>query len=125
MTGDDNPLHVDRAYAETTPFKDVVVHGMLGASLLSTVIGTKLPGEGALWVSQKFDFLLPVRLGDEIEVSATVHGQARLPAAARPRREDRQPARRARAARLRPRAGARAARGAAPRRRRSPRGSRS
>ena len=75
MTGDDNPLHVDRAYAETTPFKDVVVHGMLGASLLSTVIGTKLPGEGALWVSQRFDFLLPVRLGDEIEVSATVTGK--------------------------------------------------
>lgn len=72
MTGDDNPLHVDRAYAEGTPFKDIVVHGMLGASLLSTVIGTKLPGEGALWVSQSFDFKAPVRLGDEITVSATV-----------------------------------------------------
>lgn len=72
MTGDDNPLHVDRDYAETTPFKDIVVHGMLGASLLSTVIGTKLPGEGALWVSQSFDFPSPVRLGDDLEVSATV-----------------------------------------------------
>ena len=48
MTGDDNPLHVDRHYAEQTPFKDVVVHGMLGASFISTVIGTKLPGKGAL-----------------------------------------------------------------------------
>jgi 3-oxoacyl-[acyl-carrier protein] reductase len=72
MTGDDNPLHVDRAYAETTPFKDIVVHGMLGASLLSTVIGTKLPGEGALWVSQGFEFSAPVRLGDELTVSAAV-----------------------------------------------------
>ncbi len=72
MTGDDNPLHVDRAYAERTSFKDVVVHGMLGASFVSTVIGTKLPGEGALWVKQNFDFALPVRLGDELHVSCTV-----------------------------------------------------
>jgi 3-oxoacyl-[acyl-carrier protein] reductase len=72
MTGDDNPLHVDRAYAERTPFKDVVVHGMLGASLVSTVIGTKLPGEGALWIKQNFDFALPVRLGDDLNVSCTV-----------------------------------------------------
>lgn len=72
MTGDDNPLHVDRAYAETTSFKDIVVHGMLGASFISTVIGTKLPGTGALWVSQNMEFLLPVRLGDVLTISATV-----------------------------------------------------
>ena len=72
MTGDDNPLHVDAAYAESTAFKDIVVHGMLGASYISTVIGTKLPGTGALWVSQNFDFLLPVRLGDELSISCTV-----------------------------------------------------
>lgn len=72
MTGDDNPLHVDRAYAETTSFKDIVVHGMLGASFISTVIGTKLPGPGALWVSQNFEFLLPVRLGDTLTVTCTV-----------------------------------------------------
>jgi len=81
MTGDDNPLHVDPAYAETTAFKDVVVHGMLGASFLSTVIGTQLPGAGALWVSQHMDFLRPVRLGDELTISATVvdkHDRERL-----------------------------------------------
>jgi 3-oxoacyl-[acyl-carrier protein] reductase len=72
MTGDDNPLHVDRAYAETTAFKDIVVHGMLGASFISTVIGTKLPGTGALWVSQNMEFLLPVRLGDTLTISAKV-----------------------------------------------------
>ena len=72
LTGDDNPLHVNRAYAETTPFKDIVVHGMLGASFLSTLIGTQLPGKGALWVSQTLDFLLPVRLGDTLTVSCTV-----------------------------------------------------
>jgi 3-oxoacyl-[acyl-carrier protein] reductase len=81
MTGDDNPLHIDRAYAETTAFKDIVVHGMLGASFISTVIGTKLPGAGALWVSQNMDFLLPVRLGDVLTISATVlkkHERERL-----------------------------------------------
>jgi 3-oxoacyl-[acyl-carrier protein] reductase len=81
MTGDDNPLHVDRAYAETTAFKDIVVHGMLGASFISTVIGTKLPGTGALWVSQNMEFLLPVRLGDVLTVSCTVlkkHDRERL-----------------------------------------------
>lgn len=81
MTGDDNPLHVDPDYAETTAFKDVVVHGMLGASFLSTVIGTRLPGPGALWISQNMDFLLPVRLGDELTVSVTVvakHDRDRL-----------------------------------------------
>lgn len=81
MTGDDNPLHVNRAYAETTAFKDIVVHGMLGASFISTVIGTKLPGTGALWVSQNLEFLLPVRLGDELTISCTVlkkHERERL-----------------------------------------------
>ena len=81
MTGDDNPLHVDRKFAEATSFKDIVVHGMLGASFISTVIGTKLPGFGALWVSQNIEFLLPVRLGDELTVSCTVlkkHERERL-----------------------------------------------
>ncbi|MDB5964003.1 MAG: MaoC domain protein dehydratase [Polaromonas sp.] len=72
MTGDDNPLHVDADYARGTPFKDVVVHGMLGASFISTVIGTRLPGPGALWVSQQMEFLLPVRLGDALTVSCEV-----------------------------------------------------
>jgi 3-oxoacyl-[acyl-carrier protein] reductase len=81
LTGDDNPLHVNRAYAEASPFKDIVVHGMLGASFLSTLIGTRLPGEGALWVSQSFDFHLPVRLGDTLTVTCTVerkHDRERL-----------------------------------------------
>jgi 3-oxoacyl-[acyl-carrier protein] reductase len=81
MTGDDNPLHVDRAYAEATSFRDIVVHGMLGASFISTVIGTQLPGPGALWVAQNLEFLLPVRLGDTLQVSCTVtakHARDRL-----------------------------------------------
>ena len=81
MTGDDNPLHVDRTYAEATAFKDIVVHGMLSASFISTVIGTRLPGTGALWVSQNLEFLLPVRLGDTLTISAKVikkHERERL-----------------------------------------------
>jgi 3-oxoacyl-[acyl-carrier protein] reductase len=72
LTGDDNPLHVDAEYANQTPFKEIVVHGMLGASFISTVIGTKLPGPGALWVSQSFEFCLPIRLGDMLTVACTV-----------------------------------------------------
>jgi len=81
MTGDDNPLHVDRRFAEETSFKDIVVHGMLGASFISTVIGTQLPGPGALWVAQNLEFLLPVRLGDALTVTCTVvrkHDRERL-----------------------------------------------
>jgi len=72
MTGDDNPLHVDPQFARQTSFKEIVVHGMLGASFISTVIGTKLPGPGALWVSQSMEFALPVRLGDTLTVTCTV-----------------------------------------------------
>jgi len=72
LTGDDNKLHVDREYARSTPFKKPIVHGMLGASFISTVIGTKLPGDGALWFSQNLEFLSPVRVGDTITVKAEV-----------------------------------------------------
>ncbi len=75
LTGDDNPLHVDAEYANHTSFKEIVVHGMLGASFISTVIGTKLPGPGALWISQSLEFSLPVRLGDALTVTCTVIGK--------------------------------------------------
>ncbi len=72
LTGDDNKLHLDADYAGTTIFKKPVAHGMLGASFISTVIGTKLPGDGALWFAQNLEFLLPVRVGDTITVVAEV-----------------------------------------------------
>ena len=72
LTGDDNRLHVDEKFASTTQFKKPVVHGMLGASFISTIIGTKLPGDGALWFSQSLEFLLPVRIGDILTVTAEV-----------------------------------------------------
>jgi len=72
LTGDDNKLHVDEKFASNTAFKKPVVHGMLGASFISTIIGTKIPGDGALWFSQSLEFLLPVRIGDELRVVAEV-----------------------------------------------------
>lgn len=72
LTGDDNKLHMDAEYAGTTVFKKPVAHGMLGASFISTVIGTKLPGDGALWFAQNLEFILPVRVGDTITVVAEV-----------------------------------------------------
>ena len=72
LTGDDNKLHVDSQFSKKTSFKKPVVHGMLGASFISTVIGTKLPGDGALWYSQSLDFLLPIRVGDKLIIEATV-----------------------------------------------------
>lgn len=72
LTGDDNKLHVDEKFASKTKFKRPVVHGMLGASFISTIIGTKLPGDGALWFSQSLEFLLPVRVGDNLTVTSEV-----------------------------------------------------
>lgn len=72
LTGDNNKLHVDEKFASKTNFKKPVVHGMLGASFISTIIGTKLPGDGALWFSQSLEFLLPVRVGDNLTIIAEV-----------------------------------------------------
>jgi 3-oxoacyl-[acyl-carrier protein] reductase len=72
LTGDDNKLHFDNGFARKTEFKKPVVHGMLGASFISTLIGTKLPGDGALWYSQTLEFLRPVRINDTITVYAEV-----------------------------------------------------
>jgi 3-oxoacyl-[acyl-carrier protein] reductase len=72
LTGDDNRLHIDKDFAQTTEFRKPVAHGMLGASFISTIIGTKLPGDGALWSSQTLEFVRPVRIGDTITISAEV-----------------------------------------------------
>ncbi|WGZ93987.1 MAG: SDR family oxidoreductase [Candidatus Thiothrix putei] len=72
LSGDDNRLHVDPTYAARTSFKKPVAHGMLGVSFISTIIGTRLPGDGALWFAQNLEFLLPVRVGDTLTVRAEV-----------------------------------------------------
>jgi 3-oxoacyl-[acyl-carrier protein] reductase len=72
LSGDTNPLHVDESYARQTPFGRRVAHGMLSAAYVSSIIGTQLPGRGALWFQQEFDFLVPVLVGDEIEFTVRI-----------------------------------------------------
>jgi 3-hydroxybutyryl-CoA dehydratase len=72
VSGDYNPVHLDDDFAKTTRFGARIAHGMLTASLLSTVIGTKLPGEGAIYVSQTLFFVAPVYLGDTVTATATI-----------------------------------------------------
>jgi|SRR5271165_709280 len=71
-TGDVNPVHLDEAYAAKTRFKRRIAHGMLIASFISGLLGTKFPGPGTIYMSQSLKFLRPVFLGDEVTVSAAV-----------------------------------------------------
>lgn len=72
LTGDYNPLHLDPDFADRTAFKKPVVYGMLSASYISTMIGMKIPGPGALWTSQTLEFLHQVYVGDILTIQATV-----------------------------------------------------
>jgi len=72
IIGDFNSLHVNRDFAEKSMFGQRVAHGMLTASFISTVIGTCLPGNNALYISQEVKFVKPVFIGDTITVQAEV-----------------------------------------------------
>ncbi len=72
LTGDDNPVHTNPDFAKKTIFKQKVAHGFLSASLISTVIATKLPGPGSIYLSQSLKFLGPVFVNDFIVVRVTV-----------------------------------------------------
>jgi len=72
LSGDINPSHIDEEFARTTRMKTRVAHGMLTASLISAVLGTKLPGPGCLFVSHTSNFRAPVRIGDTVMARATV-----------------------------------------------------
>lgn len=72
MSGDVNPAHLDEEYAKSDLFHQIVAHGMWGASLISTVLGTRLPGPGTIYLSQSLKFLRPVLLGDQITAQVTV-----------------------------------------------------
>ncbi len=72
LTGDANPLHLDPEFAANSRFGGVISHGMLTAGLLSTVLGMKLPGTGAVYISQTLTFRGPVRPGDTITARAEV-----------------------------------------------------
>ena len=72
VSGDRNPLHMDEAYAEATPFRGRVAHGMLLGAWISALLGDRLPGPGAIYVSQSLSFRRPVRIGDEVLTRAEV-----------------------------------------------------
>ncbi len=72
ITGDTNPVHLDEEYARTTRFGRRVAHGMLTAGFISTVLGTKLPGPGTIYLSQSLRFLAPVYPGDTITATARI-----------------------------------------------------
>jgi 3-hydroxybutyryl-CoA dehydratase len=71
-THDDNPVHLDEEYAHSTPFKGRVVHGMLTASLVSTVLAKSLPGPGCIYMTQTIRFCSPVRIGETVTAIVTV-----------------------------------------------------
>lgn len=72
VSGDTNPLHLDAEFAATTPFKKPIMHGFLGGSIFSMVLGTKFPGEGSVYLKQSMEFLRPMYVETEYEAIFTV-----------------------------------------------------
>lgn len=72
VSGDNNALHINQEYAETTVFAGRIAHGMLTASVISAAIANKLPGPGAVYMSQNLIFRAPVRPGDTVHATVTV-----------------------------------------------------
>ena len=72
ISGDTNPVHLDANFAGQTAFKGRVAHGMLSASFISAVFGTRLPGPGCIYLSQSLRFRAPVKAGDTVTARVTV-----------------------------------------------------
>ncbi len=72
ISGDTNPVHLDDSFARQTMFGERIAHGMLSASFISTVLGTRLPGPGCIYVSQSLRFKAPVKVGDTVEARVTI-----------------------------------------------------
>ncbi len=72
VTGDDNPLHLDEAFAKSTRFGGCIAHGMLSAGFISAIIGGKFIAPGAIYLKQSLKFIAPVRPGDEVTARVTV-----------------------------------------------------
>src|ERR1700677_2226626 len=75
MSGDVNPAHMDPNYAKSDMFHGIIGHGMWSGALISTVLGTLLPGPGTIYLEQDIKFKKPVRIGDKITVSVTVRSK--------------------------------------------------
>jgi 3-hydroxybutyryl-CoA dehydratase len=72
LTGDRNPIHLSEHFAAKTTFRTRIAHGLYTASLISAVLGTRLPGPGAVYISQTLNFRAPVKIGDTVVVTVTV-----------------------------------------------------
>ncbi|MDX6497977.1 MAG: 3-hydroxybutyryl-CoA dehydratase [Blastocatellia bacterium] len=72
VSGDHNPLHLDDEFARTTRFGRRIAHGMLSASLISSVIANQLPGQGSIYLGQTLQFVAPVFPGDTVTAQVTV-----------------------------------------------------
>ncbi len=72
LTGDTNPLHIDAEYAARTPFRKPIMHGFLGASIFSKVLGTLFPGEGSVFLKQSMEFVSPMFVDVAYEALFTV-----------------------------------------------------
>ena len=72
LVGDTNPVHLDAEYAAKSFFKKRVAHGLLAGGLISAILGTKLPGPGAIYLSQEFEFKRPVDINETITAKVQV-----------------------------------------------------
>src|SRR5919106_5646973 len=72
VTGDRNPIHLSEHFAAKTQFGKRIAHGLYTASLISALLGTRLPGPGAVYISQTLNFHAPVKIGDTVVVTVTV-----------------------------------------------------
>lgn len=72
LTGDRNPIHLSEEYASHTQFHSRIAHGLYTASLISAVLGTRLPGPGAIYISQSLNFRAPVHIGDIVTVEVAI-----------------------------------------------------
>ena len=70
ITGDKNPIHIKKSFAQKFGYSEPVVYGLLTSSFLSKIIGNKIPGPGALWTNCNLSFKKPVFLNDEITIEA-------------------------------------------------------
>src|SRR6266705_1272935 len=72
LTGDRNPIHLSEHFAAKTTFGRRIAHGLYTASLISAVLGTRLPGPGAVYISQTLNFRSPVKIGDTVDVTVAI-----------------------------------------------------
>jgi 3-hydroxybutyryl-CoA dehydratase len=72
VSGDTNPVHINAEVAAASIFKERIAHGMLSASLISTVLGTRLPGPGTIYLAQNLKFKAPVRIGQTVTATVTI-----------------------------------------------------